>query len=306
MKVFSSPSEFVAGSKASIAIGVFDGVHLGHQQVIRKAVFAARDHEGVSLVITFDKHPQSVLAPEKAPLMIYSLEQRLQTIADLGVDQAWVVPFTRDFATLSAENFISQIVSSFSLVDNICVGANFAFGSRRSGNITSLAVAGKKFGFRVDGLSSVALDGEPVSSTRIRQMIRGGLLENACQMLGSPYSIQGKVIRGARLAAHLGFPTANIEAAGITLPPYGVYAAQVVFQGQSFRGICNLGVRPTVHVENSRPLLEVNLFDFSGDLYDQTLEVIFGPLIRVEKKFPSIGDLKAQISIDVEKARASG
>src|SRR6267142_3543372 len=264
-----------AGRKVCLAIGFFDGVHLGHQQIIRQTITDARQHEAIAFVITFDLHPNTVVAPDRVPPLIYSLPQKLRAIEALGADTLFLIHFDTGFSQQTGEVFIRELVRDLHHVQSLCVGANFVFGHKRGGNVALLKKLGQELNFTVHGLAAVALDGQAVSSTRIREAILSGDLDGASQMLGRAYSLAGTVVRGARLGTGLGFPTANLETTGLALPPNGVYAVHARFDGQTHRGVLNLGFRPTLKDANPQLRLEVHLLDFQGDLYDQELEVIF-------------------------------
>ena len=291
------------GRPVCLAIGMFDGVHLGHQQVIRQAVTDAEQHEGVAVVVTFDQHPASVLAPGRVPPLIHSLPQKLRTIEALRVEVVLLIHFDRAFSLKTGETFVRELVRDLGRIQSLCVGSAFTFGHQRSGNIELLRRLGREFGFAVHGLAAVALDGQTVSSTRIRDAIRAGRLDVAQQMLGCEYSLAGQVVEGDRLGRKLGFPTANLDSSGLVLPPGGVYAVHVAAGGTRHRGVLNIGHRPTL--ENPLPQLrvEAHLLDFNGDLYGQEIEVTFVEKLREERKFPSLDALRQQIERDVTLAR---
>ena len=291
------------GRKVCLAIGVFDGVHLGHQQVIRQTIADARQHEAISVVVTFDRHPSSVVAPEHAPLLIYSLQQKLNAIASMGVDATLQIEFTEHFSRISAEQFIYDLRRDFGSIHSICVGKAFTFGHKRKGNVELLTKLGADLGFQVHGLAALALDGEPVSSTRIRQTIRAGNLDAASQMLGRPYAVAGRVSKGDQIGRTLGAPTANLDISGLVLPPNGVYAAHVEINGHCHRAIANLGVRPTLKNTQPQQRFEVHVIDFDGNLYGSDLEIAFVDRLREEKKFESLDALKNQIAADIKAAR---
>ena len=304
MKTLHSFSELQhGGRKTCLAIGFFDGVHLGHQQVIRQTINDSRQHEARALILTFDRHPNTVVAPERAPALIYPLDQKLSVLESLGVDTTLVLHFDRALSESSGEAFIRELAAAAGTVRSIYVGANFAFGSRRSGNVELLRKLGAELHFAVHGHAAVALDGRAVSSTRIRQAIAAGQLDSASQMLGRPYSLVGKVVVGDQVGRKLGFPTANLDVAGLVLPPSGVYAAQARFAGALHRAVVNIGVRPTL---NTPPQLrvEAHLLNFSGDLYGATLEVLFVDKLREERKFPSVVELREQIAKDILDAES--
>jgi len=303
MKVVRQPAELQTnGRKVCLAIGVFDGVHLGHQQVIHKTIADARQHEALAVALTFDRHPNSVVAPERAPALIYSLPQKLRAIESLGIDATLLIEFTESFSRKSGEQFVRELVQGFGNIHSICVGSTFTFGHKRSGNVDLLHKLGAEFKFQVHGLAALALDGETVSSTRIRNCIRAGDLNAASQMLGRSYAIAGKVIEGDRLGRTLGAPTANIDTAGLVLPPNGVHAVHADVKGRSFRAVANIGIRPTLNNPAPPRRLEVHLLDFNGDLYGSEMEITFAEKLRDERRFESLDALKKQIAADIGAA----
>jgi riboflavin kinase/FMN adenylyltransferase len=289
--------------KVCVAIGFFDGVHLGHQQIIRQTITDSRQHEAHSLIITFDRHPNTVVAPERAPGLIYPLAQKLQVIEALGVDLILLIHFDKEFSHRTGEEFVRMLAREAGQIRSICVGANFSFGYKRGGNVELLRKMGAELGFSVHGLAAVSLDGRAVSSTRIRQTITEGNLDSAGQMLGRAYSLGGKVVSGDHLGRQLGFPTANLDVAGLVLPPTGVYAAHARTGGRLHRAVVNIGSRPTLNVPTPQVRVEAHLLDFNGDLYHQDLELILLDKLRDEKKFASLEELRGQIGLDIEQAR---
>ena len=303
MQLICAANQLQPGSrKVCLAIGVFDGVHLGHQQIIRQTVADAQQHEALAVVVTFDKHPSLIVAPDKVPPLIYSRSQKLNAIESLGANALLEIPFDKTFSQQTGEQFIRSLAPDLGKIQSNCVGADFVFGHKRSGNVTLLKSLGQELKFTVHGVAAVSLDGQPVSSTRIREAIRAGDFDAASQMLGRAYSIAGNVIRGDQLGHKLGFPTANLETTGLLLPPNGVYAAHAVVAGHSHRAAINIGLRPTVNQPNPTSRVEVHLLDFSGELYGQELEVTFTAKLRDERKFPSLDELKAQIARDIAEA----
>lgn len=305
MRVIHAASELNAsGRKVCVAIGMFDGAHLGHQQVLRQTVEDARQHEGVAVAITFDRHPNSVVAPERTPLLIYSLPQRLRAVASLGIEVIWLIRFDRPFSERTGEAFIRDTVRNFRHVQSLCVGSAFTFGHKRSGNVELLKRLGRELSFSVHGLASVSLDGKVVSSTRIREAIRDGNLDAASQMLGRTYSLAGLVGRGDGIGRQLGFPTANLDVSGLALPPHGVYAVHARVGETEHRAVVNIGVRPTLGNPDPQLQVEVHLLEFSGDLYEQEMEIAFVEKLRDERAFASREALQEQIQQDIEAARA--
>ena len=304
MKILRATTELPPGPRrVCVAIGVFDGVHLGHQQVIRQTVADAEQHEALSVVVTFDRHPNAVVAPTRMPPPVYSLTQKLRAIEALGVEGAWVIHFDEAFSRQTGEEFVRALVRDFSQLRSVCVGSGFTFGHRRSGDVGLLRRLGVELNFSVHGLAAVSLDGEPVSSTRIREAIRGGQFDAAGQMLGRAWSLAGPVVKGDQLGGKLGFPTANLDVNGRALPPNGVYAVHVRIDAQIHRGVLNIGFRPTVSSGAPELRVEAHLFDFTGDLYGRDLEITFLEKLREEQTFPSLAALKEQIARDVASAR---
>jgi riboflavin kinase/FMN adenylyltransferase len=304
MNVIHSANELGNGSrKTCLAIGVFDGVHLGHQQIIRQTVADARQHDAIALVITFDRHPSTVVAPDRVPPLIYSLPQKLGAIESLGADTLLLVHFDRAFSGQTGEAFIRGLARDLGKIQSICVGADFIFGHQRNGNVTLLKKLGDELGFTVHGLAAVSLDNQIVSSTRIREAIRSGNLDAASQMLGRPYAISGRVVAGDGVGRKLGFPTANLDTAGLVLPPNGVYLGLAKIGEKPQPAALNIGFRPTLATGGSQLRVEAHLLDFSGDLYSRELEIEIGEKLRDERKFGSFEELKAQIARDVAGAK---
>lgn len=288
----------------SLAIGVFDGLHLGHQEVIRAALEHASQHHGHAVVMSFDPHPLSVLRPEMMPKRLCGERHRTHLLKEMGVTGTLLCPFTRETAETSAEDFVNSLVQSCSPLGCISVGYTWSFGKNRSGNIHSLMDLGQRHDFAVYGVPPIRIGGEVVSSTLIRDAVMEGDLSRANQMLGRPYSLLGEVIQGRKLARQLGFPTANVRLEAEVLPPYGVYLVEARVAGTWLPGIANLGVRPTVDEGHPAPSLEVHVLDWKGDLYGQDLEVRLGAFLRSEKKFSSVDELRQQIEQDVSAARS--
>ncbi len=306
MQILQNADDFRSGGrKVSLAIGMFDGVHLGHQQVIRQAVADAEQHEGVAVVITFDRHPNSVVAPARVPLLIYSQTQKLRAIASLGADATLVLPFTPEFSSQPAEAFVRYLTQHLAPLYSIRVGSSFAFGHQRRGNVASLQQWGRELGFIVHGIAAVSLDNEPVSSTRIRETVRAGNLDGASQMLGREYALASDIVRGDGVGRTLGFPTANLDVAGRLVPPNGVYSAHAYIAGQRHRAVVNIGIRPTLQNPIPELRVEVHVLDFSADLYGKEVELTFADKLREEQKFSSLDELRAQIELDIAAARSS-
>jgi riboflavin kinase / FMN adenylyltransferase len=305
VQIIRSANELGSGSKqVCAAIGVFDGLHLGHQAVLGRARADAAAVDGMLVAVTFDRHPNSVVAPERTPSPIYRLEQKLGVLEALGVDVTWLIPFDRAFSRIEAEEFVRRLARDFAPLHSLSVGAGFTFGHRRGGNLDLLERLGREIGFRVHGLAAVEVGGEAVSSTRIREAIRSGDLAAAAGMLGRPYSVAGPVVRGDQLGRRLGFATANLAVTELVLPPDGVYAAEVRLDGRTCPAVLNIGCRPTVQQGVGPRQFEVHLLEFDGDLYGREFEVVFRRRLRDERRFANLPELEAQIRRDVESARA--
>ncbi len=291
------------GQPLHLALGVFDGVHAGHQAVIARAVAAAQKDGGLAGLLTFDPHPIQVIAPAKAPAsLLETLEHKAQVVAGLGVELFIALHFDAAMAAMAAEEFVRRLAAA--PVRTIAVGEDWRFGHRRAGDVPLLMREAAKFGFRLEAVPPVMFEGDRISSTRIRQAIHDGNLAEAARMLGRRYSVSGPVVRGEQLGRQLGFPTANIATGNLQLPPDGVWAVRVCEAGgASWNGVANLGLRPTVG--GDKRLLEVHLPGFSGDLYGKNLEVRFEKHLRPEMKFPSLEALREQISRDVRAAMES-
>jgi len=304
MKVIHAANELKAeGKKVCLAIGFFDGVHLGHQQIIRQTISDARQHDAVAVVLTFDRHPNSVVAPDKVPPLVYSLPQKLRAIESLGADVLLLIQFDKKFSKQTGEEFIRNLARDFGKIHSVCVGADFVFGHKRGGNVALLKKLGGELNFSVHGLAAVSLDGQIVSSTRIRETIRAGDFDAASQMLGRPYAISGRVIEGEKLGRQLGFPTANLKVTEQLLPPNGVYSGGAKVKGQFYRVALNIGFRPTVASGKPELRVEAHLLDFNGELYGAELEVEIGEKLRDERKFASPAELREQIARDIEATR---
>ena len=288
-----------------LAIGVFDGVHLGHQAVISTSAKHAKEAGGTPVVVTFDPHPVKVLRPNHAPHLITATQHKIALIRDLGVRHLLVLHFDRSFAATSPEDFVQQLVENSKPLREICVGHEWSFGKGRAGNLALLKELGQQAGFNVIGVQAVSVNGEVVSSTAIRKAVEEGNLVKATQMLGREYTILGTVVRGEQLGRKLGFPTANLSAHSEQFPPNGVYVTEARMGGAVHRGVANLGFRPTVAGEKSERLLELHLFDLDREIYGEEMEVRFLRYLRPEQKFADVEALKAQIARDVEQARES-
>ena len=301
MKIFHGTENANIARPTVLTLGVFDGLHLGHQRIMTKVVDRAKAVGAVSTAITFDPHPRAVLHPESAPPLLQTLDQRLANLAVLGVDQTIVIRFDRDFASQSAEHFLHDIIHDRLHAKEVYLGKGFAFGSARGGNIELLRKMSSELGFVADEVDEVQIRGQRISSSKIRELLANGHVGLARRMLGRPYGVEGVVIRGDRRGHTIGFPTANLHPHNRVIPKFGVYATATLIDGKWRRSITNIGVRPTFGVE-SEPSIESYIFDFDRDLYGDVLRVRFLYRIRDERKFGGIDELKAQIERDTRRA----
>ncbi|MDO8723540.1 MAG: bifunctional riboflavin kinase/FAD synthetase [Syntrophales bacterium] len=294
-----SLSEF---SGSFVTIGNFDGVHLGHRHIIKKLIKEAREDNRKAAVITFDPHPQMVLRPEKRPFyLITSTDEKLKLLEDLGVDAVILIPFSLEFAKITAPDFVCRILTDRLQIKKIFIGYDYTFGKGKVGNASFLVDFGKKLGFDIAIINAVSADDNIVSSTRIRNAILDGNVNAVIVPLGRPYNLGGTVVEGKRRGGALGFHTANIRPDKVLIPAHGVYAVIVHLAGTRYGGVLNIGVNPTFGEEKFS--MEVHLLDFSEDIYGKTLDILFIDRMRDEEKFADPGKLVEQVKIDIEKAK---
>jgi len=286
-----------------VGLGNFDGVHLGHQAILTKAVSEARALQGTALVLTFHPHPLSVLRPNSPLPLILSLREKLLLFRRLEIHGVILQRFSQTFSQLTAEEFVRRYLVDIIGIEKVIVGHNVSFGHRRSGNAEILVQLGEKFGFAVDVIGPVVIDGREVSSTAVRTLLGTGNMHEVTRLLGRPYGVSGRVEKGFQRGRTIGFPTANLRPRTDLLLPNGVYAVTVDLDEKiSVPGVANVGMNPTFG--NNRRTIEAHLFDFSADLYGQRLRVNFLEHIREERKFPSVPELVRQIQEDADRARA--
>jgi len=282
-----------------IAMGNFDGVHLGHRAIFRRLTDAARDKGVPSCALTFFPHPLKVLRPDVAPTMIQSLEDRLAHIEEAGVDYLVVVPFTLDLAGVSADDFVVDYLLRRLRCSSLFVGNDARFGRDREGDVALLRRYSDEGEFELNLVNAVEIEGDRVSSSKIRRFITAGEMESAERMIGRPFSICGEVVSGEGRGATLGFPTANVLADGETRPRQGVYACRTEVDGEALAAAVHLGPIPTF--ASDRPVLEAHLLDFKGELVGRRLRIDFVRFLREIRKFDDAEDLKDQIARDVEE-----
>ena len=302
MKIFHGTENANILRPTVLTLGVFDGLHLGHQKIMETVAERAKAVDAVPTAITFDPHPRAVLYPEKSPPLLQTLDQRLANFEVLGIEQAIVIRFNKNFADQNAEEFLRDIVHERLQAKEVYLGHGFAFGRNRAGNIELLQKMSEELGFFADEVSEVKLRGHRISSSKIRQLLKDGKVNLARRMLGRPYGVEGAIIRGDRRGHTIGFPTANLKPNNRVIPRYGVYATATLIDGEWRRGITNVGIRPTFK-EDAEPSIETYIFDFDGDLYGDVLRVRFLHRIRNERKFNGIDELKSQIEKDTNTAR---
>jgi riboflavin kinase / FMN adenylyltransferase len=284
-----------------VALGVFDGVHLAHRAILDTAVARARQGAGTAVACTFDPHPAEVLQPERAPLPITTLDERLALIAESGVALTVVVPFTPALAAIEPEAFVSEILAGRLGAREVVVGFNHRFGHGARGDARMLRELGARVGVHAEIVPPMNLDGTPVSSSAIRTALQRGDVTAAARLLGRPYFVTGDVVEGAGRGRSLGFATANVRPERPLLTPPGVYACRFVLDGAAHGAVVNAGVRPTF--EEKVFTIEAHLLDFSGDLYGRRARLDFVAHLRDERKFASVDALKAQVAADIAEAR---
>jgi riboflavin kinase/FMN adenylyltransferase len=284
-----------------LTLGVFDGLHLGHQLIVSRVVERARAAGAVPTVITFDPHPRAVLHPESAPPLLQTLDQKVEAFGVLGVEQTIVIRFTPEFAALGAEEFLRDVVHERLHAKEAYLGRGFAFGRGREGNIELLRRVSRELGFFADEVPEVRLRGSRISSSRIRGLLAEGRVNLARRMLGRPYGVEGRVVRGHERGRTLGFPTANLRPESRVTPSGGVYVTATLIEGAWRRSVTNVGVRPTFE-SAGEPSVETFVMGWEGDLYGDVVRVRFLHRLRGERRFSSAEELRRQIDSDVSRA----
>jgi riboflavin kinase/FMN adenylyltransferase len=288
---------------AVVTIGNFDGVHKGHQSILREVRVRAGQLNVPAMLICFEPQPKEFFDLYDAPARLSRFREKVDLLSDQGIDYVYCVKFDEKARTMTAAEFARILVEEIR-ISALFVGDDFRFGFDRSGDFKYLQKVGKSQGFDVINMYTISHDNERVSSTRIRECLALGGFELAESLLGYAYSISGKVIYGRQIGRTLGVPTANIQLNRYVAPITGVFSVEMLFDGQAFPGVANVGVRPTIDDRTLKPILEVHLFDFSRDIYGKTAKVIFRQKIRDEKKFTGVGALKAGIMNDIKEAKA--
>ncbi len=286
-----------------LTLGVFDGLHLGHQLIVKTVVERAQATGAVPTVITFDPHPRAVLHPESAPPLLQTLDQKVEGFGVLGIEQTIVVRFTPEFSTIRAEEFLREVVRERLHAKEVYLGRGFAFGHQREGNIALLRRVSEELGFFADEVPEVQVRDQRVSSSKVRGLLSEGKVNLARRLLGRPYGVEGLVERGSERGRVLGFPTANLHPRNRVIPRNGVYVTGTLIEGQWRRSVTNIGVRPTFGAD-MEPSVETFVMDWAGDLYGDVVRVRFLHRLRDERKFGSIEELKHQIERDVNRAQS--
>jgi riboflavin kinase/FMN adenylyltransferase len=301
MRLFHGTDNAKIARPTVVTLGVFDGLHLGHQLIMQTVVERARTIGAVPTVITFEPHPRALLHPESAPPLLQTFDQKIEALGVLGIEQTIVIHFDQDFAQIRAEDFLRDVIVDRLHAKEVYLGCGFAFGHGREGNIDLLRSVSKSLSFLADEVPELRLRGRRVSSSRIRELLQQGRVGIARRMLGRPYGVEGRVVRGAERGVKLGFPTANLHPQNRVIPRNGVYVTATLIDSEWRRSVTNIGTRPTFG-ENNESSLETFVMNWSGDLYGDVVRVRFLHRLRAEKKFNSLGELKSQIKSDVAHA----
>jgi riboflavin kinase/FMN adenylyltransferase len=289
----------------AVTLGNFDGLHLGHQKIFDRVKAEALRMGGEAVAITFEPHPLKVLSPQSCPPLLTPLRKKISLFEQLGIDVVLCIEFTKTFSEISPSDFVKNILVEKVGARKVIVGYNFHFGKKKKGNPQILKQIGSQFNLQVEIVDSLIIDGTTVSSSKIRELIKNGQVEKASKLLGRHYSVQGKIIEGAKRGGRLlGFPTANLEISRELHPLTGVYAVEVLWKGQSFKGVANVGSNPTFQTEGEGKIsTEVYILDFDEDIYGEEIQVDFVRRIRDEARFDSVPQLITQIQKDVEWAQ---
>jgi riboflavin kinase/FMN adenylyltransferase len=301
MRLFHGTDNAKIARPTVLTLGVFDGLHLGHQLIMRTVVERAKAINAVPTVITFDPHPRALLHPESAPPLLQTFDQKIEALGVLGIEQTIVIRFDRAFSEVRAEEFLRTVIADRLHAKEVYLGCGFAFGHNREGNIELLRAVSRNLGFLADEVPELRFRSRRVSSSRIRELLQQGRVNLVRRMLGRPYGVEGMVVRGAERGAGLGFPTANLHPQNRVIPRTGVYVTATLIEDQWRRSVTNIGTQPTFDSDNESSV-ETFVMNWSGDLYGDVLRVRFLHRLRDEKKFSSVDELKSQIKRDVKRA----
>ncbi|MGH9899050.1 MAG: bifunctional riboflavin kinase/FAD synthetase [Pyrinomonadaceae bacterium] len=302
MRLFHGTENAEISRPTVLTLGVFDGLHLGHQLIIRTVVERARATGSTPTVITFDPHPRAILHPESAPPLLQTFDQKIEAFGTLGIEQTIVISFSPEFAHVRAVDFLREVVSKRLHAREVYLGHGFAFGFQREGNIELLKHVGNDLQFIAEEVKEVRLRDIRISSSRIRKELMAGRVALVRRMLGRPYGVEGLVTQGDQRGRQLGFPTANIHPHNRVIPRSGVYVTATLIGKDWRRSVTNVGTRPTFNAKEENAFIETHVFDWSGDLYGDVVRVRFLYHLRDEKKFGSVDELKRQIETDIFSA----
>lgn len=304
MKTYSSIHSFTSKKKTIVTIGTFDGVHVGHKKILEKIIQNTNNSDYESLVLTFFPHPRTVLQTGTEMKQLNTIDEKSNLIEKAGIDNLVIHPFDKEFASLSAEEFVKKVLVEKFNIQKIVIGYDHRFGKNRTADINDLIVFGNQYNFEVEQISAEELNEVAVSSTKIRNALSDGNIELANSFLGYNYAITGTVVQGKQLGRTIGFPTANISINEDykLIPNSGVYVVECKIENQYYFGMMNIGTNPTVEDTNKAQKLEVNIFDFDDDIYNETITVSILKRIRSEQKFDSLEALKNQIALDKQSS----
>ena len=301
MQIITDIRKFKNIKPPIITLGKFDGVHKGHQKVLRAVKDRAAKLKFPSVVYTFEPHPLKIVTPHKSPLLLTTLKEKIELIKASGIDYLILARFTKEFAAQHPREFVSDILVKQLAVKEVLVGHDYAFGKGKKGTIEYLKKLGQEFGFKVYIIPAYKKRGFIVSSSKIREYIQNGKMKEAARFLGRPYTISGKVIKGRNIGKHLGFPTANIEIHNELIPKDGIYAVLALLGNKIYKGAVNIGIAPTFHT--NKRAVEAHIINFKQNIYGKKLKIEFIQRLRGEKTFKSVEGLASQITRDVEKVK---
>ncbi|ATA67329.1 riboflavin biosynthesis protein RibF [Capnocytophaga cynodegmi] len=298
MKEITDISNFTAEKGSVVTIGTFDGIHLGHQKIIKKLIENAKKQDLLATIFTFFPHPRTIIQKDDSLKLIHTLEEKKQILESLGVDQLIICPFNESFSKMSAEKFVEELLVNRLKAKKVIIGYDHRFGKNRNADINDMKLFGKKFGFEVEEIPAQEINEVSVSSTKIRQALHKGDVKKAWEYLGTPFCIKGKVVHGLKIGRTIGFPTANIQVKESykIIPKDGIYLVYSIFNEKKIYGMMSIGKNPTI--EGKGATIEVYYFDFKQDIYENNITIYFLEHLRDEQKFESVEKLKEQLQID--------
>ncbi|MFK8274362.1 bifunctional riboflavin kinase/FAD synthetase [Capnocytophaga cynodegmi] len=298
MKEITDISNFTAEKGSVVTIGTFDGIHLGHQKIIKKLIENAKKQDLLATIFTFFPHPRTIIQKDDSLRLIHTLEEKKQMLESLGVDQLVICPFNESFSKMSAEKFVEELLVNRLKAKKVIIGYDHRFGKNRNADINDMKLFGKKFGFEVEEIPAQEINEVSVSSTKIRQALHEGDVKKAWEYLGTPFCIKGKVVHGLKIGRTIGFPTANIQVKESykIIPKDGIYLVYSIFSKKKIYGMMSIGKNPTI--EGKGATIEVYYFDFKQDIYENNVTIYFLEYLRDEQKFESVKKLKEQLQID--------